>query len=241
MACFWFLHAILPPCLRRFCPDRRSPVGLMDWDNGPQDDSKSATSHDKPLSGSSEYQTPRPLSYEEGQPNPPAPVKSQKYSLFPKQSQPPSAPKMHQRIKPASPADSGEEAIAAIPDTLRKDQAPTNRTIRTSTSSDSGQTIFLPTPDLPEPKQVCCGVPMIDDLTSGQIVLLGYKGVRYPSSRGPIMVLSVMYRGETKMMGCSLSFFNGKGQGALRETLSQHLEQDERLHVYKKYGFQMHA
>ncbi|KAE8358206.1 hypothetical protein BDV27DRAFT_150647 [Aspergillus caelatus] len=122
MACFWFLYAILPLCLRRFCSDRRSPVGLMDWDNGEQDDSKSATSYNKPLSGSSDYQTPILLFYEKDQPNLPALVKSQKYSLFPKQSKPSSAPKI-QRIKLSSPADSGEEAMAAISEILGKDQA----------------------------------------------------------------------------------------------------------------------
>ncbi|KAE8397814.1 hypothetical protein BDV37DRAFT_264800 [Aspergillus pseudonomiae] len=160
MTCFndIFLQAIIPPWLRRFCFDRRSPVGLMDCDNGRQDDSQSrdsAVGHDEPQSRSSEYQTPRPLSYENEQPNLPAPAKHQNYSLFPKQSNPPSAPNI-QRIKPASPTDLGEEAIAAIPETLRNDQAPTNGTKGTSTSRDSGEIIGLPESSLPEPVSRNC-------------------------------------------------------------------------------------
>lgn len=147
MTCFngIFLKAITPAWLGWFCFGQRSPIDWMDCDNGRQDDSKSATSHDKPLSGSSEYQTPRPLSYEEDQPNPPALVKSPKYSLFPKQSNPSSSPKI-QRIKPASHAGSEEEAKAARTETLRKDQASTDRIKGTSTSMDSGEIIVLPEP-----------------------------------------------------------------------------------------------
>ncbi|GMG38231.1 unnamed protein product [Aspergillus oryzae] len=147
MTCFngIFLKAITPPWLGWFCFGQRSPIDWMDCDNGRQDDSKSATSHDKPLSGSSEYQTPRPLFYEEDQPNPPALVKSPKYSLFPKQSNPSSSPKI-QRIKPASHAGSEEEAKAARTETLRKDHASTDRIKGTSTSMDSGEIIVLPEP-----------------------------------------------------------------------------------------------
>ncbi|KAE8155574.1 hypothetical protein BDV40DRAFT_306881 [Aspergillus tamarii] len=234
MTCFSdiSLQAILPPWLGWFCFSRRSTVGLMNCDNGRQDDSQSrdsAVGHDEPQSHSSEYQTPRPLSYEKKQPNLPAPVKRQN---------PPSILNI-QRIKPASPTDLQEEAITAIPETLRKDQA--NGTKDTSTSRDSGEIIGLPESGLPKPKQVWCVFTMLDDSTKDQIKPLLYVGVIYHPLQEAIMLLGVKHREKTEIMGCSVSFFNGEDQDALRQILSPYIPKDEWPYIHAKYGFKSHV
>ncbi|KAE8130869.1 hypothetical protein BDV38DRAFT_276429 [Aspergillus pseudotamarii] len=66
-------HAKMPLWFKQFWSDRRRSVDLTDWNDGGQDmnshSGDAAIGYDQLQSSSSKYQTPKLLTYEEGQPN----------------------------------------------------------------------------------------------------------------------------------------------------------------------------
>lgn len=143
MACLgdMFPYVIIPPWFKQFCSNRCGSEDLTDWDDGGQGVNShfagGAVVYDEPRSGSSEYQPPRPLAYENGQPNLPVSTKGQQYGFVPKEYNYSLTPKI-QPIKPASPVSPAEEARAVITPTLRRDRPPS--------FMSSGEIIALPSP-----------------------------------------------------------------------------------------------
>ncbi|RAQ72697.1 hypothetical protein COH21_012914 [Aspergillus flavus] len=143
MACLgdMFPYVIIPPWFKQFCSNRCGSEDLTDWDNGGQGVNShfagGAVVYDEPRSGSSEYQPPRPLAYENGQPNLPVSTKGQQHGFVPKEYNYSLTPKI-QPIKPASPVSPAEEARAMITPTLRRDRPPS--------FMSSGEIIALPSP-----------------------------------------------------------------------------------------------
>ncbi|OOO13643.1 hypothetical protein OAory_01013920 [Aspergillus oryzae] len=87
MACLgdMFPYVIIPPWFKQFCSNRCGSEDLTDWDDGGQGVNShfagGAVVYDEPRSGSSEYQPPRPLAYENGQPNLPVSTKAHQTSF----------------------------------------------------------------------------------------------------------------------------------------------------------------